>query len=53
VWCGAVVSDNADGDDIGNIVTVRQSSMSGGDCCFIIVLTLVLVGLVMWQAGTC
>jgi hypothetical protein len=23
VWCGALISDDADGDDVENIVTVR------------------------------
>jgi hypothetical protein len=29
--CGSVVSDNVDGDDVPNVVTVRRCSTSSGD----------------------
>jgi hypothetical protein len=29
--CGAIVSGNANGDDVGNVVAVRRSSTPGGD----------------------
>jgi hypothetical protein len=32
VWCGAMISNDTDGDNIGNAVTVRRSSMSRWDC---------------------